>query len=55
MNVRAGKGLKFWCQGKQITHDTVISVQETHDVKCKIADGSLIKVVDKKSNKGELL
>ena len=51
INVKAKKGLEFWCQGKKATSDSVIKVDKNHDVDCKIRDGALIVVSDKAKKK----
>jgi len=47
MDVKAKKGLEFWCQGKKATPENSISVQLNHDIRQKLRDGSLIEVQKK--------
>jgi len=51
MDVKAGKGLSFWCQRNRVDELTVISVIPDHDITCKLKDGSLIEVKKKESAK----
>jgi len=48
VKVKAGKGLSFWIQSQKVDEETVISVQPNHDIRCKLADGSLIEVKETK-------
>jgi hypothetical protein len=48
VKVKAGKGLSFWVNRQRVDEETVVSVQLNHDIRCKLADGSLIEVKENK-------
>jgi len=53
MKVKAGKGLEFRCQGKDVSETKEINVNVDHNVQVKLIKGSLIEVKESKKVRGD--
>jgi len=52
VKVKAGKDLRFWCQGKRVSETNAINVKVDHDIQVKLNNKSLIVVKETKKSKG---